>query len=56
MLYCKYCNYLKKVGSRNESQGPSEFICEFTNYVFTEEIEELNIDYPCNNPNKSIHS
>jgi hypothetical protein len=44
---CKYCDYFKMMKGLNESSGSENFICEFAGYIFPEDVEEMNMEYPC---------
>ncbi len=61
MLNCKYCNYFKSASEAGEAlsrfgctnfsmadSGEPTGICDYTGVVFDREIEELDIEYPCN--------
>ena len=46
-MHCNSCNYFKILRTNNESSSPDNFICELTDYVFPEDVEDMNIEYPC---------
>ena len=46
-MHCYSCDYFKVLGTNNESVSPNNFICELTNYIFSEDVEGMNIEYPC---------
>ncbi len=47
MLSCSYCNYYKEISSSENSQECNMRICEYANFTFPNDIDELS-DYPCN--------
>lgn len=49
-MNCYYCDYLKKTENNNESFHSCNFICEYSHYVFPENVEDLNMEYPCSMP------
>ena len=46
-MHCYSCDYFKPLRSNNESVRPDNFICELTDYIFPEDVEGMNIEYPC---------
>ena len=46
MLYCKYCDYYSEMKAKPES-GEMKSYCEFADYVFTSDVEDLEIENPC---------
>ena len=47
MLYCDYCDYLVKLRNNDESDYCRNFVCLYSNFIFTHEnIDELP-DHPC---------
>jgi hypothetical protein len=48
MLSCSYCNYYKEISSSENPQECNSHICEYANFTFPNNIDEL-AEYPCNN-------
>ncbi|MDP4092134.1 MAG: hypothetical protein Q8920_02130 [Bacillota bacterium] len=49
MLCCSECNYFKMLSSGIDSSICNKFMCEYSDYIFPNNIDELN-EYPCNLP------
>lgn len=47
MLQCEYCDYYREVRKSSGAMGKTESLCEFTGFVFTRDVNELNIEHPC---------
>ncbi|MFA6807769.1 MAG: hypothetical protein WCR27_02130 [Eubacteriales bacterium] len=47
MLDCKLCNYYKTISYGNNYPEKCTGMCEFTDIVFMEDVENLDIEYPC---------
>jgi len=47
MLDCKLCNYYQTRNTLTSENNTAK--CEFTGLVFVEDVENMNIDYPCKN-------
>ena len=52
MLHCEYCNYYKVLSVHRNSGEKKTSICEYSSYVFSGEIEDLDMEYPCNSIGK----
>lgn len=48
MLYCRYCDYYRILSVHPGSDRMKASICEYTNCIFCREVEELDMEYPCN--------
>ncbi|MBE6829732.1 MAG: hypothetical protein E7519_05935 [Ruminococcaceae bacterium] len=48
MLDCKLCNYYHSVSGKS-FPGLNLGICDFSDTLFIEDVEDLNIAYPCRN-------
>jgi hypothetical protein len=47
MVLCNYCDYLKKLSYNDDSSFCIMYVCEYSNYTFTDiNFDEL-IEYPC---------
>ncbi|QEY34465.1 hypothetical protein FL966_05035 [Caproiciproducens galactitolivorans] len=46
MLDCKLCNYYHAVSGKS-FPGLNLGICDFSDTLFIEDVENLNIEYPC---------
>lgn len=46
MLDCKMCNYYHAIPDQN-FPGLNLGICDFTDMLFIEDVEKMNIEYPC---------
>jgi len=44
---CKYCDYLKELKTKSSDSSKNVFVCQFTNYMFTTDVETLDMEYPC---------
>ena len=44
---CKYCDYLKELKTKFSDSSKNVFVCQFTNYMFTADVETLDMEYPC---------
>lgn len=61
MLLCKECDYYESVVNTAENEDKSAFagrqrgICSYCGYVFADDPEDLEGEYPCNQK-KSNHS
>ena len=46
MLYCKYCDYYSEIKTKPENDEMKSY-CELADYVFTSDVEDLEIENPC---------
>jgi hypothetical protein len=46
---CKYCDYYSELNTKSNGGGKNACVCQFTNYMFTEDIEMSDMEYPCKN-------
>ena len=49
MLDCGLCNYLKTIDTN--SKGVNVCKCELTGFIFNQQIDNYEIEYPCYNVN-----
>lgn len=47
MLLCKYCDYYSEMKSSKEHRS----VCEFTNRIFTSDVEDMDCEHPCKDLN-----
>lgn len=48
MLNCEYCDYYKMLHHPSDSTKKTA-ACEFTNFIFTRDVNDLDIEPPCSN-------
>jgi hypothetical protein len=54
MLLCKYCNYYigfddsVDTNSDNKAASNKVGICKYTDFIFTDDPDYLDTEYPCN--------
>ena len=48
MLNCEYCDYFKTLHLSSEGDKKTS-ACEFTGFVFTRDVNDLDIEPPCSN-------
>lgn len=47
MLNCEYCDYFKSLHLADNDKKTSA--CEFTGFIFTKDVNDLDIEPPCSN-------
>lgn len=47
MLNCEYCDYFKMLHHSLETKDKKASACEFTGFVFTRDVSEMDIEPPC---------
>lgn len=45
-MYCKYCDYYSELDRKNIREKHIS-VCKLTNYIFTEDTDLLDMEYPC---------
>jgi len=48
MLNCEYCDYFKTLHLAADSDKKTS-ACEFTGFIFTRDVNDLDIEPPCSN-------
>ena len=49
MLDCKLCNYYQTLARDNSISDKGTARCDFTDIIFMDDVENLDIKYPCHN-------
>ncbi|MEL7657135.1 MAG: hypothetical protein AAGU75_14655 [Bacillota bacterium] len=49
MLSCKYCDYYEELKTKSEGGKDKVSVCQFTDFIFTKDVEAMDIEYPCKN-------
>lgn len=44
---CKYCDYYSELKANANGRNKNVHVCQFTNYMFTADVETLDMEYPC---------
>ena len=47
MLSCKYCDYYEEMKTKSENGKDRVSVCQFTDFMFTKDVETLEMEYPC---------
>lgn len=48
MLNCEYCDYFKMLHHSSDNNSKTA-ACEFSNFIFTRDVGEYDIEPPCSN-------